>query len=40
LQDQSLHRELQEKNLLAQQKHFSWDVIASAFVNFLGSAQL
>jgi glycosyltransferase involved in cell wall biosynthesis len=40
LQDQGLHRELQEKNLLAQQKHFSWNVIASAFVNFLESAQL
>lgn len=39
LLDSSLHRELQEKSLRAQQKHFAWNLIASAFVNFLESAQ-
>jgi glycosyltransferase involved in cell wall biosynthesis len=37
LQDHDLHRELQEKNRRVQEKYFSWDVIASAFVDFLGS---
>jgi glycosyltransferase involved in cell wall biosynthesis len=39
LQDQRFHRELQEKSLRAQEKYFSWDLIASAFVDFLESAQ-
>lgn len=39
LQDPSLHRELQEKSLRAQQKYFAWNLIASAIVNFLESAQ-
>ena len=39
LQDHSFHRELQEKSVHAQQKHFSWNLIASAFVNFLESAE-
>ena len=36
---QSFHRELQEKSLRAQQKYFSWNLIASAFVDFLESTQ-
>ena len=39
LQDHSFHRELQEKSVRAQQKHFSWNLIASAFMNFLESAE-
>ena len=39
LHDQSFHRELQEKNLRVQQKYFSWELIAFAFVNFLESAE-
>lgn len=39
LQDQDFHRELQERSLRAQEKYFSWGLIASAFVNFLESAQ-
>jgi glycosyltransferase involved in cell wall biosynthesis len=39
LQDQNFHYELQKKSVRAQQKHFSWNLIASAFVNFLESAQ-
>ena len=35
LQDHDLHRELQEKSQRVQEKYFSWDVIASAFVDFL-----
>ena len=37
LQDHDLHRDLQEKSQRVQEKYFSWDVIASAFVDFLGS---
>jgi glycosyltransferase involved in cell wall biosynthesis len=40
LRDQSLRHELQKKSERAQQKHFSWNLIASAFVNFLESTQL
>jgi len=39
LQDQNFHDELQKKSVRAQQNHFSWNLIASAFVNFLESAQ-
>lgn len=39
LQDADFHRELREKSLRAQQKYFSWTLIASAFVDFLESAQ-
>ncbi|MFZ0885992.1 MAG: hypothetical protein WAN14_21495 [Candidatus Acidiferrales bacterium] len=39
LQDQRFHRELQEKSLRAQEKYFSWNLIASAFVDFLESAR-
>jgi glycosyltransferase involved in cell wall biosynthesis len=40
LRDHTFRRELQEKNIRAQKKYFSWDLIASAFVNFLGSSPL
>jgi glycosyltransferase involved in cell wall biosynthesis len=39
LQDQRFREELQEKSLRAQQNYFSWNLIASAFVSFLESAQ-
>jgi glycosyltransferase involved in cell wall biosynthesis len=39
LQDADFHRELRAKSLRAQQKYFSWTLIASAFVDFLESAQ-
>ena len=39
LQDQGFHQELQEKSLRVQQRYFSWNLIASALVSFLESAQ-
>jgi glycosyltransferase involved in cell wall biosynthesis len=39
LHDQRFHRELQEKNLRVQQRYFSWELIASAFLDFLESAE-
>lgn len=39
LQDPGFRRELQEKSMRAQQKYFSWTLIASAFVEFLESVQ-
>ena len=37
LKDHNFRRELQEKNLRIQERYFSWNLIASAFVDFLGS---
>ena len=39
LHDRRFHRELQEKNLRVQQRYFSWELIASAFLDFLESAE-
>jgi glycosyltransferase involved in cell wall biosynthesis len=39
LHDPRFHRELQEKNLRVQRRYFSWELIASAFLDFLESAE-
>jgi glycosyltransferase involved in cell wall biosynthesis len=40
LKDHDFRRQLQEKNIRVQEKYFSWELIASAFVTFLRSSPL